>query len=220
MVMTVVVCGAIYLLAQIVTMTVLPDMTQSKTPVADAAAVFLGPAGALMIGVGSMLAITGNFTRQPARRLTLPLRVRRDRARSRAGSPTSTRASARPRARSGPRPRSRSRWRSRAPSRCSLAASAVARLLTYAGVSAAALALRHPRFRDSVEPPAYTVPFGPLVPSVAIVVSLSIIAGATAPQLAVGGAALAAGAVVFLAMRRAGLQARLDPLSGPSRENS
>jgi hypothetical protein len=49
---------------------------------------------------------------------------------------------------------------------------------------------------------------------VAIVVSLSIIAHATAPQLAVGGAALAAGAVVYLAMRRAALEARLDPSPG------
>jgi amino acid transporter len=58
MVMTVVTCAVIYVLAQIITMTVLPDVTQSKTPIADSAAIFLGPAGALMVGIGSLLAIT------------------------------------------------------------------------------------------------------------------------------------------------------------------
>ena len=62
MVMTVVTCAVIYVLAQIITMTVLPDVTQSKTPIADSAAIFLGPAGALMVGIGSLLAITGNVT--------------------------------------------------------------------------------------------------------------------------------------------------------------
>jgi amino acid transporter len=210
MVTTIVVCAAIYLLAQIVTMTVLPDVTQSKTPVADAAAVFLGPAGALMIGAGSILAITGNIT---GSLLTASRYVY-----------AFAETAAIPRWFSYVHPRfrtpSRAIWASAAITLALalsgsfvllLAASAIARLLTYAGVSAAALALRHPRYRDRVQPAAYTTPFGALVPSVAIVVSLSIIAGATAPQLAVGGGALAAGAIVFLAMRRAGLEARLDP---------
>ena len=82
-----------------------------------------------------------------------------------------------------------------------LAASVLARLVTYAGVSAAALVLRREKFRDRVKPAAYTVPFGPVIPSIAFVVSVAIVFGATGAQLAVGGAALAAGAVLFLTTR-------------------
>ena len=49
-----------------------------------------------------------------------------------------------------------------------------------------------------VKPPQFTVPFGPVIPIVASIVALGILAGATRPQLVSGVAALAAGAVLFL----------------------
>src|SRR6185503_1308459 len=47
-------------LTQIVAQGVLPDLVPHSTPIADAAAVFLGSAGALLVGVGSVLSMTGN----------------------------------------------------------------------------------------------------------------------------------------------------------------
>jgi basic amino acid/polyamine antiporter, APA family len=79
-----------------------------------------------------------------------------------------------------------------------LAASVLGRLVTYAGVSAAALVLRHPKFAERVAPAAYTVPFGPVIPTIAFVVSIAIVFGATGAQLAVGGGALLAGALLFI----------------------
>ena len=75
--------------------------------------------------------------------------------------------------------------------------SALARLVTYTGVSAATLRLRSPRFAHVVMPPTFVTPLGPVVPTIAIVVSLGIAAGATREQLLGGGAALAAGAALF-----------------------
>ena len=50
----------------------------------------------------------------------------------------------------------------------------------------------------SVAPPKFRVPFGPVIPVVASVVALGILAGATNAQLTSGVAALAAGAVLYL----------------------
>jgi len=94
--------------------------------------------------------------------------------------------------------------------------SAIARLVMYLAVCLATLALRRrdreiaaqvgAHFSDpdtQVAPPQFTVPGGPVIPVVAAVVSFGILAGATQAQLVAGGAALAAGAVLyFLAPRR------------------
>src|SRR5206468_7897755 len=47
-------------LAQIVAQGVLPDLASHNTPMADAAAVFLGSTGALLVGAGSVISMTGN----------------------------------------------------------------------------------------------------------------------------------------------------------------
>jgi amino acid transporter len=75
--------------------------------------------------------------------------------------------------------------------------SAVARLVTYAGACAATLALRGKRFEGRVQPATFTVPFGPTVPVAAILISVALIAGATRPQLLGGAAALVAGAALY-----------------------
>jgi basic amino acid/polyamine antiporter, APA family len=75
--------------------------------------------------------------------------------------------------------------------------SALARLVTYTGACAATLRLRSPQFARTIKPATFVAPLGPLVPIVAIVVSLAVVAGATKPQLLGGGGALIAGAVLF-----------------------
>ena len=212
LVMTVLLCGVLYLLAQIITMTVLPDITQSKTPVADAAGLLLGPAGAAMIGIGSILAITGNITGSllGASRYLFAF--------------ADTGAIPRYFGYIHPRYRTPTHavWFSAAVALflaltgsfvLLIAASAIARLITYAGVSSAALVLRRANQAQRVPPAAFVVPFGPVIPSIAVIVSLALITGATAAQLAVGGAALAAGAVLFLATRWATRWAARRPIA-------
>ena len=96
------------------------------------------------------------------------------------------------------------------------AVSAIARLVMYLAVCMSTLVLRKrdreiaaqvgAHFTDplqAVAPPKFTVPFGPVIPILASIVALGILAGATRPQLTSGVAALAAGAVLyFLAPRQ------------------
>lgn len=83
-------------------------------------------------------------------------------------------------------------------------ASAVARLVAYTGACAATLRLRSARFQGSVKPATFVIPLGPVVPVLAIAVSLMILAGATNAQLLGGVAGLTAGAVLFFANDRLG----------------
>jgi len=76
--------------------------------------------------------------------------------------------------------------------------SALARLVTYTGACAATLQLRRAGFQDRVKPATFTAPLGPVVPIIAILVSMAVVAGASRLQLLGGTAALAVGAVLFL----------------------
>ena len=51
-------------------------------------------------------------------------------------------------------------------------------------------------------PAQFTAPLGPVVPVLASIVALGILAGATSQQLLAGAAALVAGAVLFVIARR------------------
>jgi len=51
--------AAIYALAQLGAMSALPDLSQTKTPIASAAAALIGPIGALIVTVGSLLSMAG-----------------------------------------------------------------------------------------------------------------------------------------------------------------
>jgi amino acid transporter len=77
------------------------------------------------------------------------------------------------------------------------AVSAVARLVVYLSACGATLRLRRPDMAARVAPANFRVPLGPLIPIVAILITSSILAGATSQQLLSGIAALAAGAVLF-----------------------
>jgi amino acid transporter len=77
--------------------------------------------------------------------------------------------------------------------------SALARLVTYTGACASTLRLRAPAFAGRVKPATFVAPWGPVVPIVAIAVSMAVVAGATRQQLFGGFAALAGGALLFAA---------------------
>jgi amino acid transporter len=222
LVTTIVVVMTIMTLAQIVAQGVLPDLAAHSTPIADAAAVFLGPAGALLVGAGSVVSMTGNNAGQVlsgsrmlfalAEHGELPAFFGRvhPRFRTPANAILFTSAVALLLGVSG--------------SFATIAVvSALARLVTYTGACAATLRLRSPRFSSSgdgasrgaitVKPATFVAPLGPLVPVVAIIASVAVVAGATRPQLLGGGAALAAGAVLFAiqSMRAAGRRAEIQP---------
>ncbi|MGH9312911.1 MAG: APC family permease, partial [Vicinamibacterales bacterium] len=60
LIMTIVLVTLIFTLAQIVALGTLPDLRASKTPLADAALVFAGAGGALLMTAGAAISMTGN----------------------------------------------------------------------------------------------------------------------------------------------------------------
>ncbi len=193
---TILTVTAVMTMAQVVALGTLPDLPASKTPLADASLLFIGAAGALLISAGSVVSMTGNNLGAvlTGSRMLFAL------------------------AENGELPRffSKIHPRYRTPSNAIVfttlvalglalsgsfvilaVASAVARLVAYTGACAATLRLRHPRFEGLVKPATFVIPLGPVVPLVAIAVSLLILAGATRAQLLGGAAGLAAGAALF-----------------------
>ena len=83
------------------------------------------------------------------------------------------------------------------------AVSAVARLVIYLAVSLATLQLRGRAPSAEMAAAQFATPFGAVIPVVAALVSFGILFGATLQQLAAGGAALAAGSVLYAIARRA-----------------
>jgi amino acid transporter len=196
LVLTILTVMGVMTLAQVVAQSVLPDLSAHSTPIADAAAVFLGSAGALLIGAGSVISMTGNNAGQVlsgsrmlfalAEHGELPAFFGRiqPRFRTPANAVIFTSVVAVVLALTG--------------SFAKLAVvSALARLVTYTGVCAATLRLRSPRFAHVVKPATFVAPLGPVVPAIAIAVSLAIAAGATEEQLLGGFAALAVGAAMY-----------------------
>jgi amino acid transporter len=191
MIMTIIVTGLVMTLAQVVSVGTLPGLAASKTPLADAALLFIGGWGALMMTIGATVSTTGQNM----------------------GSALSGSRNLFALAEQGDLPAvfGRLHPRYRTPvvaivltSLLSLAlalsgtfasmatVSAVARLVVYVGTAAAVLALRR------TGRAAFTIPGGPLVPVVALAVCVSILAGATPVQRQSGAIALVIGAVLFL----------------------
>jgi amino acid transporter len=196
LVTTILTVMAIMTLAQIVAQGVLGNLAVHSTPIADASAVFLGAGGALLVGIGSVVSMTGNNAGQVlsgsrmlyalAEHGELPAFFGRvhPRFRTPANSVIFTSAVALVLGVTG--------------SFAAIAVvSALSRLVMYVGVSAATLRLRSPRFAGTVKPATFVPPLGPVIPAVAIAVSLGIAIGATRAQMIGGFAALAAGAVLF-----------------------
>lgn len=200
LVATIAVVTVCFSASQLVATVTLPRLASSATPLADAAHVTLGEAGALFITVGSLLAMSGNIAGQvlSGSRFLFALGEQGDLPRwfafvhPRRRTPTHavafTSVVALALALTG--------------SFAALASlAAVARLLVYAGTCGATLALRSARWAGRAPAATFTVPGGPVVPVLGIAVSLVVGAGATRGQLTAGAAFLALGALLFLVAR-------------------
>lgn len=194
---TIVVCTVVMTLAQIVALGTIANLPASQTPLADAAVLFFGAVGGLLMTGGAAVSMAGNNMGHAlsGSRNLYALAEQRDL----------------PAIFGRVHPAFRTPWFSivftcivslglaLSGSFATLAAgSAVARLVLYAGTCASVLALRQPRLAGAVRPAGFVAPGGSMLPLIGIVVSLSIIAGATARQLQVGLGAVAAGAVLYL----------------------
>ena len=191
MIMTIVVAGLVMTLAQVVAVGTLPGLVASTTPLADAALLFMGAGGALLMTIGATVSTTGQNM----------------------GSALSGSRNLFGLAEQGDLPRVFA-WLHptyRTPvvaivvtslltlvlalsgGFASMATvSAVARLVVYVGTAAAVLQLRRSG------PARFTVSGGPIVPLVALAVCVAILAGATPAQRQSGVSALAVGAVLFV----------------------
>jgi len=194
MITTILIVGTVMTLAQIVALGTLPGLATSKTPLADAAMLFIGASGALLMTIGATISVAGNNV----------------------GAALSGSRSLFALAEQGDVPRflGHIHPRFRTPDvaivvTCLLtlalalsgsfaklaAVSAIARLLVYSGTCASVLALR----RQSRAP--FTIPLGPVVPVVALLVCVGILANATTAQLRAGGIALGVGAILYVIAR-------------------
>ncbi len=200
-VMTLVVVATVMTLASTTATGLLPGLADTRTPIADGAALVLGAIGALIVSVGSSLSMAGNNMGQilngsrslfaMAENGDLPrwfARVHQD-YRTPENAILFTSVVALALALSG--------------SFVFLAAvSAVARLVMYLAVCLSVLVLRRRVPDEQMGPALFTIPLGPVVPVLATVVAGGILFGATQQQLAAGAGALLAGAVLYALARR------------------
>jgi amino acid transporter len=200
-VMTLLIVSTVMTLTSTIATGLLPNLAASRTPIADGAALVLGATGAFIVSLGSSVSMAGNNMGQIlngsrslfalAENGDLPrwfARVHPD-YRTPENAILFTAVVALALALSG--------------SFVFLAAvSAVARLVMYLAVCLATLVLRRRRPDQEMGPALFVIPLGPVVPILATVVAGSILFGATAQQLAAGGAALVAGALLFALARR------------------
>jgi len=201
MIATIVIAAVVMTLTQLVAQGVLGDLANHRTPIADAAALLFGAGGALLVGAGSVISMTGNNAGGvlSGSRMLFALADQGDlpvffgrihpRYRTPSNSVLFTSVVALLLALTGT-------------FTTTAVVSALARLVAYAGVSAATLRMRSPRFAGVVKPATFTIPGGPTVPIVATPIAVAIIVGATREQLLGGFAALAVGAVLFAAAAR------------------
>jgi amino acid transporter len=198
---TILTVAVVMTLTSFVATGLLPDVAATRTPLADGAALVLGVAGALIVSAGSAVSMTGNNMGQvlTGSRTIFALAENGDLPRwfarlhpvyqTPANATIFSAAVALTLALTG--------------SFVQLAAvSAVARLVMYLAVTTATLVLRRRTPTEEMRAAEFTVPLGPLVPVLASVVALSILAGATRQQLLSGAAALAAGGVLYVIATR------------------
>ena len=203
LIMTIAIATVVFTLVQFVALGTLPDLTTSKTPLADAAQLFLGGAGAALITVGAICSTGGNNMGQAlsgsrnlyalAEQGDLPPFFGRvhSKFRTPANAVLFTSIVSLVLAVSGT-------------FTLMAASSAITRLLVYLATCSATLRLRGPGFASSVKPAAFVVPLGPVIPIAAILIGVTILTGATSTQLATVAAACVAGAVLYqIAVRNA-----------------
>lgn len=200
---TVTVVAVVLALAQVVALGTLPNLSASKTPLAESSAIFMGAAGAAIVTFGAVLSTLGNNMGQAlsGSRALFALAEQGDlpsvfgRLSTRFGTPVVaivfTAAVSLVLATTG--------------SFVTMAqVSAVSRLMVYVATCGAALRLRGRAFHDRVAPAVVRVPFGPLIPVAALVIALTILFAATGPQLRAGAYAVVVGAALFVLAARFG----------------
>jgi amino acid transporter len=205
LVMTLVIVTILMVLVQVVSLGTHPGLASSSTPLADASAIFMGRFGAAMLTLGAVLSTTGNNMGQAlsgsrnlfalAEQGDLPAAFAwvHPRFRTPVVAILVTSGVALVLALTG--------------TFVKLAtASAISRLVVYVATCASALRLRAPSFDARVSRARFVVPFGPVIPLAAIVISLSILAGASTAQLVGGAWAIASGAVLYLIAIRSGVR--------------
>jgi amino acid transporter len=201
LIMTIAIVAVITIVTQVVAYGTLPNVAKTRTPLADSAAMFMGAAGAAMITLGAVFSTSGNNM----------------------GQALSGSRSLFALAEQGDLPR----WFGyvhpvyRTPvtaiavtSGVSLvlavtgsfvtmaAASAISRLIVYVATCASQMRLRSKAYDGQVQPAQFVLPGGPVIPTLAILVSMMILVFANRTQLVAGGLALAAGAVLYLMATR------------------
>ena len=193
---TILTVSAVMTLTAAVTAGLLPDVGASKTPVADASALVMGVFGGLLVSVGSAISMTGNNMGQ------LLSGSRSVFALAEQGDLPAVFGRVHPAYRT---PHVAIWFTSIVLVVLALtgsfvflaAVSAVARLVVYMSACGATLRLRSASMASRVAAAEFVAPGGPIVPIVAIAITSSILVSATTQQLLAGGAALAAGAVLF-----------------------
>jgi amino acid transporter len=186
---------------QVIAMSTLPDLTASRTPLADASARLIGAGGAVMITVGALLSTTGNNIGSllSGSRNLFALAEQGDlppfvgRVHSRFRTPVNailiTAGVALVLAVSGTFV-------------TMAAASAISRLIVYFATCASALRLRGMDATGAVAPALFRAPLGPVIPAAAMTIALVIVLAATPAQLIGGAFTFAVGAALFLVARR------------------
>lgn len=182
-----------YVAIQAVALGTLPDLADSSAPLAQAAGKFAGPAAVMLLTVGAVVSILGNIGNTT---LTGPRYLF---ALARDGFGPALFGQVHP------------RWRTPAmailvQSGIALALaltgsfvqlallSVVARMATYLGTASALLVLQK---RFAGKPDSLALPGGPLIPILALIVSLLLLSATTWANLIAGAAALALGGLIY-----------------------
>lgn len=194
---TILIVSAVMTLTAAVATGLLPDVGATRTPIADASSMLMGVAGGLLVSIGSVISMTGNNLGQ------LLSGSRSVFALAENGDLPPVFARVHPVYRT---PHVAIWFTSLVLVVLALtgsfvflaAVSAVARLVIYLSTCSATLYLRRPAMAGVVAPATFTVAGGPIVPAIAIAITLGILAGATTEQLLAGVAALAAGGVLYV----------------------
>jgi amino acid transporter len=196
LVATLVIVTIVMTLTQVVALGTFPGLSSSATPLAAAAATFLGTPGALLMTIAAVVSTTGNSMGQAiagprslfalAEQGDLPAVFARVHPtfRTPVVAIAVTAAVAVVLATSGTFVR--------------LAlVSGVTRLVIYVCTCAATLRLRRPEFGSVVAAAMFVVPFGAAIPAIAIAVSLAILAGLGLEQLLAAAITVLAGAILY-----------------------
>ena len=196
----------LYTLVQVVALGTLPGLAEASSPLAEAAAIFLGGIGALIMTLGAMISIEGNVGN------TMLVGPRYLFALASDGYGPAALA------------RVHSRYHTPAAAIITQAAvslvlalsgsfvqlamlSIIARLATYIGTAAAVPVLRR---RFGGRPDAVRLPGGPAIPIAALLLSLVFLSSAQMNNLLAGAAALVAGGIIYL-FRKPPRQQRTAP---------